>query len=489
MRIYGVVRHLKAQRSAPACACRVPSVATKESNHPVRTVLKPFVLGLVLTLLAFGDAIAAQLSISWVDNSGGVASFSLERRTSSSSTYVVVATLPAGQTSWIDSSVLSGTSYCYRVRAVTTAATSSYSNEACKSSGTALTVSKAGTGAGTVVSSPAGINCGSVCSATFAPGTLITLSATPASGSTFSGWSGAGCTGTASCLLSTNVSTTVTATFSAVTSTGGTSPVSLTLMYNGKLRDRVGKGNLARAPDGALDGTFTVQLQGSIGRTVTSVKLEGPAPELWDTEAATSSWLLGVATSMDGALINNGTTMGVSFTLAGGGSFVVFASESGGFSPGRAFKVTARFSDGTTASASTTIPGLTLAYNGKLRDRVGASNTARAADGTLDGVLTARLYAPGGRTITRLALQSSAAGQWDTDSTTASWLLGVATSLDNTLLNNSTTMSVSFAIGDGGTFVLFASDNATGHFASGRTLTLTARFSDGTTWTGSARVP
>jgi hypothetical protein len=151
--------------------------------------------------------------------------------------------------------------------------------------------------------------------------------------------------------------------------------------------------------------------------------------------------------------------------------------------------VTARFSDGTTASASTTIPGLTLAYNGKLRDRVGASNTARAADGTLDGVLTARLYAPGGRTITRLALQSSAAGQWDTDSTTASWLLGVATSLDNTLLNNSTTMSVSFAIGDGGTFVLFASDNATGHFASGRTLTLTARFSDGTTWTGSARVP
>ena len=54
----------------------------------------------------------------------------------------------------------------------------------------ALTVSKAGTGSGTVASSPSGINCGSDCSETFAGGTVVTLTATPASGSTFSGWSG-----------------------------------------------------------------------------------------------------------------------------------------------------------------------------------------------------------------------------------------------------------------------------------------------------------
>jgi hypothetical protein len=151
--------------------------------------------------------------------------------------------------------------------------------------------------------------------------------------------------------------------------------------------------------------------------------------------------------------------------------------------------LTALFSDGTVASASTTIPGLSLTYTGKVRDRVGAGNTARTADGALDGVLTARLDAAGGRIVTGLTLVSSAGGQWDTDAATGAWLLGAATSLDGSLLNNSTTMAVSFALADGGTFLVFASDSTAAHFASGRTLTLTARFSDGTSWTGSARVP
>ena len=56
----------------------------------------------------------------------------------------------------------------------------------------ALTV--AVTGSGSVVSGPAGINCGSACSANFAAGTTVTLSATPAAGQMFSNWTGA-CTG------------------------------------------------------------------------------------------------------------------------------------------------------------------------------------------------------------------------------------------------------------------------------------------------------
>jgi uncharacterized repeat protein (TIGR02543 family) len=56
-------------------------------------------------------------------------------------------------------------------------------------------------GAGTIASSPAGINCGSQCSATFNPGTLIALTATPASGSMFVGYGGS-CTGAgAVCVL------------------------------------------------------------------------------------------------------------------------------------------------------------------------------------------------------------------------------------------------------------------------------------------------
>src|SRR5207245_871918 len=60
------------------------------------------------------------------------------------------------------------------------------------STGSLLTVSQAGAGTGTVTSNPAGISCGATCSASFANGTLVSLTAAPAAGSTFTGWSG-GC--------------------------------------------------------------------------------------------------------------------------------------------------------------------------------------------------------------------------------------------------------------------------------------------------------
>jgi hypothetical protein len=63
----------------------------------------------------------------------------------------------------------------------------------------ALTVTKTGTGGGTVSSDlQPGIACGATCAYDFATGTTVTLTATPAAGSTFIGWSGA-CSGTGSC--------------------------------------------------------------------------------------------------------------------------------------------------------------------------------------------------------------------------------------------------------------------------------------------------
>jgi hypothetical protein len=76
----------------------------------------------------------------------------------------------------------------------------------------ALTVTPAGTGSGTVTSSPAGINCGIDCSEAYAAGTEVTLTATAASGSTFSGWSG-DCTGTGACKVTMSQARNVTATF------------------------------------------------------------------------------------------------------------------------------------------------------------------------------------------------------------------------------------------------------------------------------------
>jgi uncharacterized repeat protein (TIGR03803 family) len=63
-----------------------------------------------------------------------------------------------------------------------------------------VSVALAGNGNGTVTSNPAGINCGSTCSANFANGTTVTLSASPATGSAFEGWSGS-CSGTGNCPL------------------------------------------------------------------------------------------------------------------------------------------------------------------------------------------------------------------------------------------------------------------------------------------------
>jgi YVTN family beta-propeller protein len=58
-----------------------------------------------------------------------------------------------------------------------------------------LTVARGGSGIGTVTSNPAGINCGTSCLAQFPFGTVVTLTATSASGSFFAGWSGFGCGG------------------------------------------------------------------------------------------------------------------------------------------------------------------------------------------------------------------------------------------------------------------------------------------------------
>jgi hypothetical protein len=71
-------------------------------------------------------------------------------------------------------------------------------------------------GAGSVASTPAGIDCGSACSKSFNANTLVTLTATAASGSAFAGWSGA-CSGTAlTCAVTMSQARNVGASFAGV---------------------------------------------------------------------------------------------------------------------------------------------------------------------------------------------------------------------------------------------------------------------------------
>jgi len=136
-------------------------------------------------------------------------------------------------------------------------------------------------------------------------------------------------------------------------------PVTLTLVYNGKLRDTVGGGDTALAPDGAADATITLTLNAAGGRSVTAVQLVNGVGGVWDTIAPNASWVLGVALSLNGALLNDPTTMAVTTTVADGGSLTLFASDylgGVGFAPGRNLTVTATFSDGTSAVGTVTTP-------------------------------------------------------------------------------------------------------------------------------------
>ena len=134
------------------------------------------------------------------------------------------------------------------------------------SSGTfTLQVSKNGTGNGTVTSSPSGISCGTNCSRSFSGGTTVTLTAVPASGSVFGGWSGGGCAGTGACTVRISNNMTVSAIFSASDTPpppAGTFTLTVTKVQNG------GTGNVTSSPPG-IDCGATCTANFASGTSIT----------------------------------------------------------------------------------------------------------------------------------------------------------------------------------------------------------------------------
>jgi Divergent InlB B-repeat domain len=165
--------------------------------------------------LAWSGTAEAQLTLQWTDNSNNEDGFKIERKLGAGGTFQQVSTTGPNATSFADTGLSNGTTYCYRLRAFNAGGDSSYTNEACGTTRQVfnLSVVRAGGGSGSVTSSPVGITCGASCSASFTSGTPVTLTASPAAGSTFAGWSGGGCSGTGTCTVTLTAATSVTATF------------------------------------------------------------------------------------------------------------------------------------------------------------------------------------------------------------------------------------------------------------------------------------
>jgi len=79
-----------------------------------------------------------------------------------------------------------------------------------------VTVSRAGSGTGTVTSNPAGISCGTDCSEPYVSGSSVTLTAVASAGSILTGWSGCDTTSGPTCTVTVNAARAVTATFARV---------------------------------------------------------------------------------------------------------------------------------------------------------------------------------------------------------------------------------------------------------------------------------
>ena len=120
-----------------------------------------------------------------------------------------------------------------------------------------LTVQLAGTGAGRVTSSPAGISCPGTCSASFDVGKSVNLRAVASAGSTFAGWSGAGCSGVGTCRVALNSDQSVTATFTL-------NPHTLTVEASGS-----GAGKVISSPAGIACPDTTCAASFAVGSSVT----------------------------------------------------------------------------------------------------------------------------------------------------------------------------------------------------------------------------
>jgi hypothetical protein len=99
----------------------VKAIAFKSGSNPSAVASASFTV----------VAPSTQLTLTWQDNSTNENNFGVERKTGTSETYAQIALVSANTTSYVDTSVTRGVTYCYRVDALNSAGASAYTNEVC----------------------------------------------------------------------------------------------------------------------------------------------------------------------------------------------------------------------------------------------------------------------------------------------------------------------------------------------------------------------
>jgi uncharacterized repeat protein (TIGR01451 family) len=194
-----------------------------------------------------------------------------------------------------------------------------------------LRVARTGTGGGTVVSSPAGITCGVDCTEALKYGTVVTLTNTPAAGSTFTGWSGA-CTGSGACVVTMTGAKSVTATFTLnsyalTTATAGTGSGAVTLSPAGGTYSHGTVVTVTNTP--ATGSTFTGWSGACTGSGACTVTMNGAKSvtatfslNSYALTTATAGTGSGTVTlSPAGGAYSHGTVVTVTNTPAAGSTF------------------------------------------------------------------------------------------------------------------------------------------------------------------------
>jgi hypothetical protein len=143
-----------------------------------------------------------------------------------------------------------------------------------------LIVKADGNGQGTVMSTPAGINCGTDCNEPYNQGTSVKLTAAPDSTSTFGGWSGCTVTGPLTCTVTMDASQTVTATFDVQ---NVTRTLSVTVTGSGNVTSAPGQINCTDGSAGVCQDTFNDGITVTLTATNTVIWGGDCATELDDT--------------------------------------------------------------------------------------------------------------------------------------------------------------------------------------------------------------